>query len=418
MSEAARTYGRAASEFLRIRQQTESLAARLSGEDQSIQSMADASPTKWHLAHATWFFEALVLSQHAVGYREFDPLFGYLFNSYYEGLGPRHPRPLRGILSRPTASDILRYRHYVDDAISSLIATTSGPTKGTLEYLLALGLAHEEQHQELILTDIKHAFSLNALLPAYASASPLPVTRAPPLDFLEFAGGRVEIGHDGKTFAFDNELPRHDVLIRPFRLASRPVTCGEYERFIADGGYRRAELWLADGYAQAVREGWQAPAYWQGDGTIFTLTGPRRRDADEPVVHVSFYEAQAYATWAGKRLPTEFEWEHAASRVPVEGHFLERGTFHPGAAEVRVAGPIQMFGDVWEWTRSSYDPYPGYRPFEGVASEYNGKFMIGQMVLRGGSCATPERHIRATYRNFFPPGARWQFSGIRLAEDA
>jgi ergothioneine biosynthesis protein EgtB len=391
------------------------LAARLSPEDQTVQSMDDASPTKWHLAHTTWFFETIVLKEFARGYRSFDERYAFLFNSYYESLGPRHPRPRRGMLTRPSVAEVLDYRHHVDAAMEKLLAST-GAAKD-LHDLVTLGLHHEQQHQELILTDIKHALSLNPLLPAYASPSPAAVGPSAPLSWISFKGGPASIGHDGEGFAFDNEGPRHEVMLQPFRLASRPVTCGEYEEFIADGGYRRPEFWLSDGYAAVMREGWTSPFYWLDDGAIFTLQGKRPRRGDEPVTHVSFFEAAAYASWKGKRLPTEFEWEHAASSLPLRGNLLDMGTFHPRAAEAG-SGLAQMFGDVWEWTRSSYDPYPRYRPLEGALGEYNGKFMVGQIVLRGGSCATPIGHIRPTYRNFFPPAARWQFSGIRLADDS
>jgi ergothioneine biosynthesis protein EgtB len=400
--------------YLRVRKDSEALAMRLSAEDQAVQSMEDASPTKWHLAHTTWFFETVVLKEFAPGYKLFDERYPYLFNSYYQSLGPRHPRPKRGVLTRPSAAEVMGYRRHVDEAAARLCERSAGNSR--LADLVTLGLHHEQQHQELILTDIKHAFSLNPLFPAYAPSKPLAVASAPALSFVSFGGGTVEIGHDGKGFAFDNEGPRHDVRLAPFKLASRPVTCGEYAEFIADGGYRHPEFWLSDGFAIVEREGWCAPLYWQDDGTIFTLQGLRPLRAAEPVTHVSFYEAAAYAAWAGKRLPTEFEWEHAAAKAPLNGNLLDRDVLNPVPARAG-AGLEQMYGDVWEWTRSSYDPYPKYKAFDGALGEYNGKFMIGQIVLRGGSCATPPDHIRASYRNFFPPAARWQFSGIRLADD-
>jgi ergothioneine biosynthesis protein EgtB len=370
-----------------VRAHSQALAAPLSAEDCALQSMPDASPVKWHLGHTSWFFETVILARQA-GYKIFDPRFAYLFNSYYEALGPRHPRPRRGLLSRPSLDEVYAYRAHVDAAMARACEDES------LHDLIALGLHHEQQHQELILTDIKHAFFSNPLLPAYRSAPPQP-REATPLKNLSIPGGVSLIGHDGSGFAFDNESPRHQVLLRPFRIASRPVTNGEYQAFIADGGYRRAEFWLSDGWARAQEESWEAPLYWlkddDGSESLFGLCGVQPLDPHAPVEHVSFYEAAAYAAWAGARLPTEFEWEVAA---PLFGH-----------------------GEVWEWTRSSYDPYPGFKAFEGVAAEYNGKFMVGQMVLRGGSLATPPGHIRSTYRNFFPPQARWQFSGIRLAED-
>ncbi|MEJ0026231.1 MAG: ergothioneine biosynthesis protein EgtB [Rhizomicrobium sp.] len=377
-------------DYAAVRRHTEALAAPLSAEDQNVQSMPDASPTKWHLAHTTWFFEAVVLGKFQPDHRPFDPAYAYLFNSYYEGLGARHPRPQRGLLSRPALDEILEYRLHVDEAIARLIEEHATD----VSELLTLGLHHEQQHQELILTDILHAFSCNPLLPAYAPQLAEAVRPAAPPSWIGHPGGIVEVGHAGAGFAFDNETPRHRVLLRPFRIAARPVTNGEFLAFIADGGYRRPEFWLSDGWAFVQREALNAPLYWLGEPggwRAFSLHGPHALEEHAPVAHVSFYEAAAYAAWAGARLPTEFEWEAA---LP------------PGQ------------GAVWEWTRSSYDPYPGYRPFEGEVAEYNGKFMSGQMVLRGGSVATPRGHIRPTYRNFFPPSARWQFSGIRLAGDA
>ena len=402
-----------AAQFRTVRGMTEWLASPLTAEDQQIQSMPDASPTKWHLAHTTWFFETVVLQPYCEGYRSFDPSYHYLFNSYYEALGARHPRPKRGLLSRPSAREILEYRDHVDDALEQFIGKIADLR---VAQLVQLGLHHEQQHQELILTDIKHAFFQNPLRPAYAAHRLQTVQPAPAMEWIAHPGGKVEIGHTGEGFAFDNEGPRHDVLLRPFRLASRPVTCGEYMNFMQDGGYTRPELWLSDGWALAQSEGWTAPFYWLDDGRMFTLNGMRPVSPDEPVCHVSLYEAAAYAAWTGKRLPTEFEWEAIAESQPVAGHLLDPLNVHPRNAE--GDGVQQIFGDVWAWTRSSYDPYPGFKPFDGNLAEYNGKFMVGQNVLRGGSCATAEGHIRASYRNFFPASARWQFSGIRLAEDA
>lgn len=376
-------------EFYRaVRAGTEALASPLSPEDAAVQSMPDASPVKWHLAHTSWFFEAVVLSRCA-NYRPYDPRFAYLFNSYYEALGPRHPRPRRGLITRPSLVEVYAYRRYVDQAMLGVCQD------GELADLVILGLHHEQQHQELIVTDIKHAFFSNPLLPAYHED--IPASRpARPLEFISCPGGATLIGHDGSGFAFDNEGPRHQVLVHPFRIAARLVTNGEFRAFIEDGGYRRPEFWLSDGWAKAQEETWQAPLYWlknnDGSESVFTLAGVQPLDPHAPVEHVSFFEAAAYAAWAGARLPTEFEWEAAAS--------------------------LFDHGEAWEWTRSSYDPYPAFRPFQGAASEYNGKFMVGQMVLRGGSSASPPGHVRKTYRNFFPPSARWQISGIRLAEDA
>jgi ergothioneine biosynthesis protein EgtB len=408
-----------------VRQLTERLVEPLTAEDQMLQSMDDASPAKWHRAHTTWFFETFVLQPHQPGYCVFDDHFNYLFNSYYEAIGERHPRPERGILSRPTAETVTQYRRYVDAAMAELIARTDDAALGMIAPLLALGLAHEQQHQELILTDIKHAFWRNPVSLAYQPPQAFTREPAPPLDFIGFAGGIVEIGHDGHGFAFDNEGPRHRVLLNPYRLATRPITCGEYLMFMEDGGYSQPELWLSDGWATVQREGWQAPLYWSPDARhesgwqIFTLNGKRAIDPAEPVCHVSFFEAAAFATWAGKRLPTEAEWEHAANsgRCEFRGGFLDRAHPHPRASTA-PAGRLQMLGEVWEWTRSGYEPYPGFRPVQGAIGEYNGKFMVSQLVLRGGSCVTPPGHVRASYRNFFPPAARWQFSGIRLAEDA
>ena len=403
--------------YARVRHTTEKLAAALSPEDQTIQSMDDASPTKWHLAHTTWFFETVILQPFSKGYSVFSADYSFLFNSYYESLGPRHARPRRGMLTRPSIDDVLAYRRHVDHAIAEFLDGLASDQHAHIDPLVELGLNHEEQHQELILTDIKHAFSLNPLLPSYAASRPVAVETASRLEWIDFRGGVHPVGHSGHGFAFDNEGPRHEVLLSPYRLASRLVTCGEYEAFIADGGYKRPEFWLSDGFALAQREDWTAPLYWQDHKQIFTLMGVRPRMSDEPVAHVSFYEAAAYAAWAGKRLPTEFEWEHAASGLPLEGNFLDTDILHPRAAVPHTGSLQQMFGDAWEWTRSAYDPYPRYRPFDGALAEYNGKFMVGQIVLRGGSCATPAGHIRASYRNFFPPAARWQFSGIRLADD-
>jgi len=386
--------------YCAVRARTEALAARLSPEDQQVQSMADASPAKWHRAHTTWFFETFLLLPHQAGYRVFHERFSHLFNSYYEAVGARIVRASRGMLTRPGADEITAYRAHVDAAMSALLEQCTP----AIAALVELGLNHEQQHQELILTDIKHAFFCNPLLPAYRAEVPAP-RLSQKLEWREHPGGVVAIGHDGADFAFDNESPRHQVLLRPFRIAARAVSNGEYQAFIADGGYRRPEFWLSDGWARVSDENWETPLYWlkDDDGSakensfVFTLSGAQPLDPHAPVEHVSFYEAAAYAAWAGARLPTEFEWEASAT--------------------ADACGPRFDHGEVWEWTRSSYDPYPGFQAFEGVAAEYNGKFMVGQMVLRGGSVATPPGHMRATYRNFFPPQARWQFSGIRLAKD-
>ncbi|WDD91152.1 ergothioneine biosynthesis protein EgtB [Burkholderia sp. FERM BP-3421] len=388
--------------FLDVRTHSTALAAPLSAEDQALQSMPDASPTKWHLAHTTWFFETVVLARHARGYTPFDAHYAYLFNSYYEALGPRHARPQRGLLSRPSLDEVRRYREHVDAALLRLLDDTPEGARGAFAAEIELGLHHEQQHQELILTDILHAFSLNPLLPAYrAHAAPRAVAPSGALRWLSHPGGAVEVGDAGRGFAFDNERPRHPVLLQPYSIGNRLVTNGEYADFIADDGYARPELWLSDGWATVQREAWRAPLYWQpgdmrGDWLVFGLGGAHALDRTAPVAHLSFYEAAAYAEWAQARLPTEFEWE-AASILP---------------------GIAQVSDSVWQWTRSAYAPYPGFRPLPGIAAEYNGKFMVGQQVLRGGSVATPSGHARPTYRNFFPPAARWQFSGVRLAKDA
>jgi len=382
--------------------------------------MPDASPAKWHLAHTTWFFEAFVLPQVERTFRPFHEAYAYLFNSYYEAVGPRQPRPERGLLARPPLEEVLRYRANVDERMSAALA---GPPRGEILDVVEVGIAHEEQHQELLLTDVKHAFFSNPLRPAYAPAAlPArpPVAPAPPLAFVACEGGVVEIGAPAEGFAFDNERPRHRVLVEPHALATRPVTNGEWLAFMEDGGYRRPELWLSDGIAVVQQKGWQAPLYWERpDGaawSVFTLAGPRPLDPAEPVAHVSYLEADAYARWAGARLPTEAEWESAAAGAREDGTFADEGRFHPAPAS---AGPglRQLLGDVWEWTSSAYAPYPGFRKLAGALGEYNGKFMVSQVTLRGGSCATPRGHVRPTYRNFFYPDARWQFTGVRVARE-
>lgn len=402
-----------------LRQGTEALSQPLTPEDQLAQSMPDASPVKWHLAHTTWFFETFLLVPNLPGYRLFDPKFGYLFNSYYEAVGERQPRPQRGLITRPSHDDVLAYRAHVDLGMEALLKSD----RPDLATLVDLGLAHEEQHQELILMDVLHLFAQSPLKPAYAPprpATPRAASAAPaPLGYVAFAGGLVTIGHDGRGFAFDNEGPSHKVWLEPFRLADRLVTNAEWLAFMADGGYRRAEFWLSDGWALVRAEGWTAPLYWQeGEGgwMEMTLQGLRPLEPSAPVAHVSFFEAEAYAAWAGARLPTEAEWEHAAASVPLAGNFVGGHALRPLPAPDRP-GLRQMFGDLWEWTRSAYSPYPGFRAAEGAVGEYNGKFMSGQFVLRGGACVTPEGHTRATYRNFFYPHQRWMFSGLRLALD-
>jgi ergothioneine biosynthesis protein EgtB len=398
---------------MQVRDLSLELTRGLSAEDQAIQSMPDASPTKWHLAHTTWFFETFVLAPHAAEYRVFDGRYAYLFNSYYDSVGERHPRAERGLLTRPGLEDILAYRAHVDAAMRALLA--SDALAPPVLDLLELGLNHEQQHQELILMDIKHALSRNPLRPGFDA--PRPVARGPQVaeTWTTFAGGLVEIGHTGETFAFDNEGPRHKAWLDPFQIADQLVTCGDWLRFIDDGGYAKPRLWLSDGWATVQRESWTAPLYWSRDDagwSIYTLTGTKAVDPAEPVVHVSFYEADAFARWAGRRLPTEQEWEIAAASTAPPATRLPQ---HPLPAQAPGLG--QLSGETWQWTASAYRPYPRYRAADDPTGEYNGKFMSGQMVLRGGACVTPPGHARPTYRNFFPPAARWAFSGLRLADD-
>lgn len=410
--------------FSATRRLTETLSGRLLPEDQVVQSMPDASPTKWHLAHTSWFFETFLLVPFLPGYRVFDARWSYLFNSYYEAVGARHPRPDRGLLSRPSLAEVLDYRRHVDAAMLDLLAGAGAGTEARVVSLTDLGIHHEQQHQELILTDILHLFAGNPLAPAYGQPQPHGISEAPsPLAWVDYAEGLYEIGNTGSGFAFDNEHPRHRVFLKPFRLATRLITNGEWRNFIDDGGYRRASLWLADGWAMVAENDVQAPLYWrQGkDGRFqsMTLRGLQPVEDAAPVCHVSFYEADAYARWAGCRLPTEAEWEVAASALDPAGNTLGSGALMPLPASKQEWGsaPAQMYGDVWEWTASAYTPYPGYRPPAGAVGEYNGKFMCNQMVLRGGSCVTPDGHVRASYRNFFYPHQRWQFTGVRLARD-
>ncbi len=412
LSSTQSSHSVAVSDYPQIRGLSESLCHPLEIEDYSVQTMADVSPPKWHLAHTTWFFETFLLIPHLPGYSCFDSNFGYLFNSYYEGVGERHPRPQRGLLSRPTVAQIYRYRAYVDQAMAELLPVEE------LHDLIRLGLHHEQQHQELLVTDLKHILATNPVGPVYREAiDPTPGRSVAQTErWLDYPGGVHQIGWDQAGFAFDNETPRHSVYLQDFMLASRLVTNGEYLEFISAGGYQQPEHWLSEGWTTVQTQGWRAPLYWEqieGQWWIMTLAGLRPLDPDEPVCHVSYFEAEAYARWSGHRLPTEAEWEMAASLVPLQGNFLESERFHPVPA-TGSSRPDQMFGDVWEWTQSAYLPYPGYQPWAGAMGEYNGKFMCNQMVLRGGSCATPQSHMRLSYRNFFPPAARWQFTGIRL----
>lgn len=399
--------------FRAVRARSRLLAAGLSAEDAALQSMPDASPAKWHLAHTTWFFEQFVLGAEA-GYVPVHPRWDYLFNSYYQSVGPMHARPQRGLLSRPGFDEVLAYRHEVEARIGDLLARSDDPE---LLRRITLGLHHEQQHQELLLTDIKHLFSLNPLEPAFKPAPLQGVYAALPLQFINGIEGIHHIGHDGDGFAFDCETPRHPTLLHPHALANRPVTNGEYRAFIEDGGYRNPLLWLSAGWTTVQQQAWMHPLYWSDDlETAFTLAGRQPLDPNAPVCHVSYFEAEAFARWAGARLPTEAEWEVAAAGQAVAGGFADTGHYHPRAATTG-SGLQQLFGDVWEWTASPFTAYPGYQPLPGALGEYNGKFMCGQFVLRGGSCATPENHVRASYRNFFMPPDRWQFSGLRLAQD-
>jgi ergothioneine biosynthesis protein EgtB len=382
--------------------------------------MPEVSPTKWHLAHTTWFFETFLLKPHKIGYKEFNPHFSYLFNSYYNSIGDRHCRQNRGLLSRPTVQEIYDYRTYVDEQMTRLLMDGRTVHSRNFASLLEIGHHHEQQHQELMLTDIKHVFWVNPLRPAYLERSACESTGTCASSWITVVGGLLEIGHDGIGFAFDNETPRHQEYVAPFEIASRLVTNGQFKEFIRDGGYLKPEYWLSLGWATVQSEQWLAPLYWLesgGEWYNYTLSGLQPILDDEPICHVSLFEADAFARWAGVRLPTEAEWEIASESVdPTQGAFVESRIFHPRATEDRP-GLQQMFGDVWQWTSSAYSPYPGYRPGKGALGEYNGKFMCNQYVLRGGSVATPRTHIRRTYRNFFPPATRWQFSGIRLARN-
>jgi len=400
-----------------VRARTNSLCAPLEIEDYVIQASDSVSPPKWHLAHTTWFFETFILLPFAPGYRVFDVAYAHLFNSYYETAGSFFPRAQRGLLSRPTVADVYSYRGHVDEALQTLLNNLPQRYAHDILARVELGIEHETQHQELLLMDVKYNFFINPLKPSYHN------TRGAPSPILEtvwqtYKGGIVEIGHDAVGFSFDNERPRHQTFLQDYRLAGRLVNNREYLDFINDNGYRRPELWLSDGWHTITGQHWQAPLYWQRDGSDwqqFTLSGMQPLNLPEPVAHLSYFEADAYARWAGKRLPTEAEWEHAAAGLPITGNFLESGAMHPQAA--RSSGLTQLYGDLWEWTQSAYSAYPGFRPLFGTLGEYNGKFMSGQMVLRGGCCVTAQEHMRASYRNFFRPADRWMFSGLRLAED-
>lgn len=409
--------------YQQVRRQSEAICEPLIVEDYVIQSMEDVSPPKWHLAHATWFFETFILLPHAPGYSAYDPGFQLLFNSYYQTLGSPYPRARRGLLSRPSVDDVYQYRRYVDQALCDWLTTVSASQLKKIHELLSLGLHHEQQHQELLLMDIKHNFSIHPDSPIYCTqVNSRHDSQCAPMEMRPVAGGIYQMGHSGDTFCFDNERPRHDVILKPYLFATRLVTNGEYLEFINDGGYLRADCWLSDGWDSVRKHDWSSPLYWRKIDTEwfeFTLSGLKRLDPDEPVSHVSYYEADAYARWRNLRLPTEAEWEHYIELQdvsPGDGIFLEDGFFHPAASNADEAQ--QLLGTLWEWTSSSYSPFPGYKPAAGALGEYNGKFMSNQYVLRGGCCVTPRSHIRNSYRNFFQPDKRWQFSGIRLAGDA
>ena len=408
--------------FHEVRRFSERLCETLQPEDCVVQSMPDVSPTKWHLAHTSWFFETFILKVWMPEYQPEIPEYAYLFNSYYNAAGDMHRRDLRGLISRPTLAETFRFRHSVDQQIEALLGRADDELLADLEPVFVIGLNHEQQHQELLLTDIKHVFAQNPLHPVYRERHQLIETRTiAPAQFLDFEEAIVEIGYDGRGFSYDNEGPRHRALVPAFSLANRPVTNGEFLEFIEDGGYRRAEFWLSLGWTTLNEQRWEAPLYWsKRDGTWwnFTLSGMRPVDETEPVTHVSHFEADAFANWKGARLPTEFEWERAAAGLPIDGNFVEAERYQPAPVAAQADAKLsQMFGDVWQWTRSAYLPYPGYRAAPGALGEYNGKFMSNQMVLRGASCATARTHSRSTYRNFFQPEKRWQFTGIRLARD-
>lgn len=416
-----------ADQYARVRGFTDQITAGLGPEDATVQSMPDASPVKWHLAHTTWFFETFVLSR-LDGYQPVDPAFESLFNSYYNTVGTPFPRPLRGVLSRPTLDQARGYRRAVDESLQEALQAGLCERDPDAAAIIELGLHHEQQHQELILTDIKHAFSINPLQPAVVPGGldQEPDIEAPDAGWTRFGEGNFEIGHPGAGFAYDNESPRHRVWLDAYQLRNSPATCGEYLDFIADDGYARPELWLSEGWATVQSQGWTAPIYWRRDDghwTEFSLAGRVPLQADRPVTHLSYFEADAFARWSGGRLPTEAEWEVAAAAQPIAGNFadtlMQAGLAPHPAAQARDSGPLsRVYGDSWEWTSSSYAAYPGYRPPPGALGEYNGKFMCNQYVLRGGSCASSADHLRATYRNFFSAAARWQFSGVRVAKQA
>lgn len=408
--------------FDRVRDRTEMLCKPLQPEDYVIQTMDNVSPTKWHLAHTSWFFETFILKEYVRSYKPKHPQYAYLFNSYYVQAGERHCRAKRGFISRPTVREVYEYRDYINGFMHTLFDDDNLLHDNRFRELTEIGLNHEQQHQELMITDIKHVFSMNPLYPAYQPPIASSSSEIPGIQWIPFEEGVYEIGYGDEGFHYDNESPRHKQYLHPFLLASRLVTNAEFLGFINDRGYERPELWLSDGWAERERQAWKYPYYWEnrdGDYWMITLQGPRKVDLAEPVCHISHYEADAYARWAGKRLPTEAEWETASQNYAIQGHFSDNGYFHPVPLDPSDSTNElkQLFGNVWEWTQSAYLPYPGYKTPEGALGEYNGKFMANQMVLRGGSCATPSDHIRSTYRNFFHPDSRWQYTGIRLADD-
>ncbi|HKJ44508.1 MAG TPA: ergothioneine biosynthesis protein EgtB [Balneolales bacterium] len=408
--------------YMEVRKQTEYLCEPLEIEDYLIQTMANVSPTKWHLAHTSWFFETFILSNFIKDYKSYHPKFAYLFNSYYVQAGERHCRPKRGLISRPTVREVYEYRHYIDEQMSTLLEYPPINDLTRLYEVTEIGLNHEQQHQELMITDIKHVFSMNPLYPAYRHREVKLSSVIPVLHWVDFDGGLMKTGHDKDGFCFDNELPRHNTYIHSFQLANRLITNAEYLEFMKDGGYERPEIWLSDGWNIVESQNWNSPYYWEkrdDEWWMITLQGPRKINPAEPVCHISHYEADAFARWSNARLATEAEWEIASQHVPVEGNLVESENYHPVplADQGDSKTLCQMHGDVWEWTQSAYLPYPGYHPLPGALGEYNGKFMANQIVLKGGSCATPKSHIRKSYRNFFHPDTRWQFTGIRLARD-
>lgn len=409
-------------QYKRVRVFSEHLCEPLETEDYIIQSMPDVSPTRWHLAHTTWFFETFILKPELASYTSPNELFNYLFNSYYNAIGEQYPRPKRGLLSRPTVKEVYKYRHFVDQQMSRLLEEMSDKQFGQLRPTLILGLNHEQQHQELMLTDIKHVFFQNPLFPAYRTQLPESSSSSiSPYSWTNFDGGLTQHGVSGGRFYFDNETPRHDVLLQPFALGNRLITNSEYLAFVEDGGYKQPHLWLSDGWFTINSEKWDSPLYWvkqDGKWFEFTLSGLNPLNLNAPVTHLSYYEADAFANWSDARLPTEFEWEQAAEEIKIAGNFVESQQFHPTPlSDSKRSGVQQMFGDVWEWTRSPYSPYPGFKAVDGAVGEYNGKFMSSQIVLKGGSCVSSADHLRSTYRNFFYPHSRWQFMGLRLAKD-